>query len=140
MSGNSFWNLSSSSSPVTLTAESVSNGLSKSSNEKLLLARAARAGAGVGMSPMPSREISGKADAARSKSMSSPDPMSVLWDEENSPPRKSASRENKSVMVASQCSRGNLHHLQLNAVEYSGFAGALSTRSIPSSCSAEYRC
>ena len=109
MSGNSFWNFSSSSLPVTLTAESFSNGLSKSSNEKLLLVCAARAG--VGMSPMPSREMSGKADAARSKSMSSPDPMSVLWDEENSPPRKSASRERKSLMVASKCSRGNLHHL-----------------------------
>ena len=28
---------------------------------------------------------------------------------------------------------------QLDAIEYSGFAGALSTRSIPPSCSAEYR-
>ena len=74
MSGNSLSNFSISSSPVTLISVVREGGVLKSSNEKLSVALigGATAGAGVGTSPRPSNEISGKADAARSKSMSPP--------------------------------------------------------------------
>jgi hypothetical protein len=76
MSGNSLENFSISSSPVTFTT--VSLGASNSSkNKSFEVVRAAAAGR-VGMSP--SREMSGKADAAASKSMSSlpPEVKSLL--------------------------------------------------------------
>jgi hypothetical protein len=71
MSGNSVLNFSISSSPVTFTAVSLcAGGLSKSSNEKPELATTVGCEC-TGMSASPSSEMSGKADAARSKSMSS---------------------------------------------------------------------
>jgi hypothetical protein len=70
ISGNSLSNFSISSSPVTLTGWEGTS--SKSSKEKpALVFEAAGATGRLGMSPSPSREISGKADAAFSKSMSS---------------------------------------------------------------------
>ena len=76
MSGNSLSNLSISSSPVTLTSVVRDGGVLKSSNAKLLdalIGGAAAAGGGMEKSPEPSSEISGKAEAARSKSMSAVD-------------------------------------------------------------------
>ncbi len=117
-SGNSFSNFSISSSPVTFTSVSLPliDGVSKSSNEKLPLdATGAPDGAdGTGMSP--SNSMSGKAEMACSKSISSPaavakePPVSVGV--ENSSPSSSLSRARKSVIVvagtgnkqqASQC-------------------------------------
>lgn len=86
-----------SSSPVTFT--SVGGGVEKSSKLKpeLLLFVASAGFWVVGMSDVPSREISGKAEAALSKSKSSfpPDPAA----EENSPPRMSFSRSRKLLIV-----------------------------------------
>jgi len=98
MSGNWLSNCSISSSPVTFTSL-CGGGVEKSSKSAKLdeLVWWDKGGApprvGVGMSLEPSNEISGKAEAARSKSMSSP--------EENWPPRSSLSLERKSVMVPS---------------------------------------
>ena len=72
MSGNSLSNLSISSSPVTFTSVvRDGGGLLKSSKEndpEVLVGGAA--GGGAEESPVPSREISGEAEAARPKSMS----------------------------------------------------------------------
>lgn len=90
-----------SSSPVTFT--SVGGGVEKSSKLKpeLLLFVASAGFWVVGMSEVPSREISGKAEAALSKSKSSfpPDPAA----EENSPPRMSFSRSRKLLIVVVMC-------------------------------------
>ena len=104
MSGNSLSNFSISSSPVTLISVVRDGGVLKSSKEKLsvaLMGGAAPEG-GTEMSPEPSSEISGKAEAARSKSMSPPavanePPVGVP----NSSPRMSLSRCRKSVIVGS---------------------------------------
>ena len=72
ISGNSFSNLSISSSPVTFTTVSFrTGGAASKSNEKPLSCLTGGA-AGRGMSTEPSSEMSGKAEAARSRSMSSP--------------------------------------------------------------------
>lgn len=75
ISGNSLSNFSISSSPVTLTGAAAGVGESKSSNEKPEELGTGAAGDVVvgraGMSPMSSREMSGKAEAALSKSISS---------------------------------------------------------------------
>ena len=88
ISGNSLSNLSISSSPVTLTAVLFwGAGVSKSSNENPPLVLPAARGGALGNSVVPSSEMSGKADAARSKSISS---LLVLWNEDaKSPPKMS---------------------------------------------------
>ena len=72
MSGNSLSNFSISSSPVTLTSVVREGGVLKSSKEKLSDALNGGAAAAGGMEMSPSSEISGKAEAARSKSISPP--------------------------------------------------------------------
>ena len=56
--------------PVTFTSVARWGGVLKSSNEKLPEVLSGGADGGTEMSPEPSSEISGKAEAARSKSMS----------------------------------------------------------------------
>lgn len=101
ISGNSFSNFSISSSPVTFTSV-VLGGESKSSKEKPPLEKVWPAGGADGTGISSSSEMSGKAEAAASKSMSSPPaavanvpPVGV----ENSSPSSSLSRERKSVIV-----------------------------------------
>ena len=115
MSGNSLSNFSISSSPVTFTSVTLplGGGVSKSSNEnpfvpvdtlpfKIELVAVEVACVWVGMSSVPSREMSGNAEAARSN-MSSPPAVAnespVGFVEANSEPRISLSRWRKSDMV-----------------------------------------
>lgn len=110
-SGKALSNWSISSSPVTFTSVVFCTGMgavSNASKENEPVASGevieAAATAGMGMSSSPSSEMSGKADAARSKSISSP-PAAVAKEPpvsvgvENSSPRSSLSRERKSAIV-----------------------------------------